>query len=127
MSQLDLVQSKPRPKHLLDQHAEELLAPLPEGWRISAYQVLSDGAFLLSGSIATIKQTGKNKGRPRWTSEHMRMIAIPAKAHQEWLTAWELRTGKCSHCNGTGKVLKSTGINGTIYTPCRDCGGTGSK
>ena len=52
-------------------------------------------------------------------------VVLPKIEYQEWLEKWELDTGFCSQCSGSGFTLASGGASGTFYRKCNKCGGSG--
>lgn len=56
-------------------------------------------------------------------------VALPLMDddHEAWLRQWELKSGKCHVCQGSGKMW--TGWNaesGHRYGPCNRCGESGN-
>lgn len=53
---------------------------------------------------------------------------IESSALDEFKKNWEIETGRCSECEGTGKKIASSSINnGTTYRDCKICGGSGEN
>ena len=64
---------------------------------------------------------GELKGRPKWpnTIEH---VYVRTRDIEESKRLWQVETGKCSECYGSGEVV--CGLP-RVASPCRSCGGTG--
>lgn len=120
---------------LLELHAIEKYA-LPENWSSYRYECFPKTCgetlyYQLTGMVAPPKTKGPNKGRPNWKNGDRNtkfVCIIPVSEHEQWLKTWELKTGKCSGCEGTGKALAQWSvIKGSEYRECSKCKGTGLK
>lgn len=112
-------------KDLLSIHAAELLN-MSDKWRIYSFQSLGEGLspriYKLKGCDAEVSMLGEIK----YTKENTNEIFIPEDTHISWKQQWELQTGNCAECVGTGKVMRSwSSTEGTTYKACTKCGGSG--
>jgi hypothetical protein len=117
--------------NLLIEHAREMLNMPPEwdGYELEAIGGEKTKLLRVVGAVAPIKTRGKNKGSRDWskldkTTE--KTAYFTPEEHQQWVSDWEKKTGKCSYCCGTGKVFaRWNSVTGTEYKPCLKCGSTG--
>lgn len=85
----------------------------------------------VTGAVAPLKTRGKSKGCHNWrkmdkTTEKTAFFT-PAE-HDDWLKAWEQKTGKCANCAGTGETLFRWSVaNGVENKLCGKCSGTGKQ
>ena len=117
---------------LYAEHAKEKYSLSP-AWRIYRWECLPHDAresrFInLTGAVAPNKTTGKHAGQPAWSKRDRTTdvtVTLTLKEHEEWKKEWEARTGKCSNCTGTGKVLESWSVkDGVKYRTCPKCKGS---
>ena len=119
---------------LMETHAREKANMQPE-WRAYKWKCYPQDAsetiyYEITGITAPLKTKGVNKGRPNWDKGDkttLRIVNILVDEHDNWVNEWEKRTGKCSECTGSGKTIKSSGIEGTTYRTCKRCNGTGKS
>lgn len=113
---------------LLETHAREL-AGASEKWSAYEYQCLPPGGetkcYRLKGAVAPLKKSGKAHDWRKKDKATVKEVWITVVEHQEWLKAWEKKTGKCTNCEGEGKTLASASIHGCTYRECSQCKGTG--
>ncbi len=98
---------------------------LPEGWQ---YKVIDKtkgpaGYIWLEGYVSTTYKRGEKKGQPRRTSKQG--LWIKQADIQQYQKEWETLTGKCSQCNGTGKLLQAISPDEEAYKECTACNATG--
>jgi hypothetical protein len=115
-----------------DQHARELYNLRPE-WEAYCWEAKGEkdtGFIVLKGGVYLKKvQRGKNKGRtdhrnPEPGTEAT--LSLSNAAHETWLRHWEVETGHCAKCFGTGLAWAGWHhIKGAAYRPCTTCGATG--
>ena len=101
---------------------------LPDDWKPQIYETLDRGmGFALRGAVPIgTYSRGPRKGRPKWPPRgQLQRVAITADEVRRQRIQWEIETGLCSYCGGSGQQVKSIGINGTTYRECSVCGGTG--
>lgn len=115
---------------LLEVHAREK-AHMTENWEVFRYECFphmgkeSTRYFELEGAVAP----RKGNGRPNWKKRDratQKIIVITIEEHDIWKKEWEIKTGKCSECEGKGEVLESISVyDGVKYRNCNKCLGTG--
>ena len=120
--------------NLMAEHARELVKA-PEGWDVYRWEAIGGSkdtpAKLLrvDGAVAPAKTRGKHKGRPDWEAADQaskRTAYFTPEEHAAWRKQWELRTGKCAECAGTGELFQGWHFElGTTYKTCACCGGLG--
>ena len=78
---------------------------------------------------APLVTKGKNAGRPNWRKATNRQVRIlPHALLESAAEEWSQRTGLCTSCVGDGRSLhRWHHTEGTFWTPCRKCNGTGSR
>jgi hypothetical protein len=97
------------------------------GWALRGKGV---GEYLeVKGAIyKTRLKTGPRKGKINFRSPEAGTecaVSIPALLLQQWKRRWEIETGLCSECQGSGRTLSSMGVSGTKYRTCSKCRGSG--
>ena len=102
---------------------------LPASWQPVIYGCLDRGlGFYLIGAvpIGTFSR-GPRKGQPKFPPKNkLQQVVISADEKKQAQIEWEIETGFCSHCGGSGKQVKSISIKeGTTYRDCVACNGTG--
>jgi hypothetical protein len=74
--------------------------------------------------IGTISR-GPRKGSPKWPKESQRYF-VKWDDFEKLKLDWELETGKCYVCDGTGQELIGSSVSeGDRYRQCKRCGGSG--
>lgn len=117
-----------------DQHALELYN-LPVGWKAYSWAAKGDkgtGFIELKGGVFNKKiERGKNKGKTDYRNPDpgtAATVSLSHKAHKAWLERWEVETGHCAECFGTGLAWASwCSVHGTSFRPCTKCGATGAS
>jgi len=120
---------------MLSEHAREMLGMPPE-WSAYYFKAIGHSSvesntklIQVKGAVAPLITRGKHKGAPNWRKSDKtteREVFFTPGEHDEWCRQWEVRTGKCSKCMGSGKVFARWSITeGTSYKPCSTCNGTG--
>lgn len=83
------------------------------------------------GGVAPPIAKGLRKGEPNWRKmdpSTRREVYLPIEEHKAWVTAWEIKTGLCSRCQGKGETVVSWNIeHGQQWKKCSYCGGTGQS
>lgn len=101
---------------------------LPDDWQPRIYGCLDRGlGFYLRGAvpIGTITR-GPRKGLLKWPPlSQLKQVVITADEVRQTRIQWENETGLCCYCGGSGKTVKSCGIDGTTYRQCLHCNGSG--
>lgn len=88
---------------------------LPEGWTYKVIdKIKSPGYIWLEGYTTTTYKRGERQGKPRKTAKQG--LWIKQTDIETCQKEWEQQTGKCSNCNGTGKLNENN---------CNLCKGTG--
>lgn len=75
------------------------------------------------GAVAPFKTKGPNKGERNWKKMDpatRREVYLPVEEHKAWVAAWEIKTGKCSACQGSGQTLSGG-------KSCPRCSGFGER
>src|SRR3990167_4536208 len=114
-------------KGLWTQHAIEK-AGLPAAWeahRLECFPKMQDTLYVeVSGMVAPLKKNGC----PNWRNGDRsteKTVVITITEHDIWVAGWEIRTGKCSNCEGNGRELYQwDSKTGSEYRPCCKCNGT---
>jgi len=123
---------------LLTLHVREALS-LPPEWHAYAWACLprpQNGQkdwkathFQVNGAVAPLITKGKNKGCHNWAKldkSTLREFVTSIADHERWKSEWEIRTGKCHRCHGTGKTIARVTATEKTYRQCTRCKGTGS-
>lgn len=105
----------------------------PAGWRWFELRAVDNGseggAILIRGVVCTtMYKSGPAKGLPNWTKadNSTEQLHVTTDAELEQLrAAWEIETGKCQACGGTGQRTVSISIDGTRTQMCKRCRGSG--
>jgi hypothetical protein len=86
-----------------------------------------DGFRVKLGDFPPCK-SGPRKGKPNYRKgTNLATRLISDSDVEAWLTRWVATTGKCGTCRGDGQTWAGwSAAEGTRYTACRDCNGTGS-
>lgn len=113
-------------------HARKILG-LPDAWRWISLNAEDDGRgnfyTVMVGAIpdGVCFKSGKRKGEINWKFRHEeRRLLLGHKEHAEFIRAWEVETGKCSKCGGSGQTMvRWTATDGAIDGPCSACAATG--
>lgn len=113
---------------MMDEHARHKLG-MPETWQPYRYEHVDPDIVLITGMVAPLRTSGRDKGYPNFrkgdrTTE--RKTGFSTQEHFQFQRAWELRTGKCANCIGSGKVIAAAHADGTrAYRQCDRCEGSG--
>lgn len=92
-------------------------------WSWYKIEWVGDSAILVGGETALITK-GKNKGKKKWDGADK--VIISEAEYDEAAKQYELSTGKCSSCQGSGQEFKSWNhLTGTDYKTCKRCNGKG--
>ena len=84
-------------------------------WSIYHASCLPEGK-----TTQTYRLRGGVKSGRKWTSQQE--VYITPADHDEWVGAWQTRTGLCPECMGTGEVFASwSKRDGTKMRPCGKC------
>jgi hypothetical protein len=81
------------------------------------------------GACCPLFKTGKRAGKPNWRKKvksTVRTFVVRDSQYESWVADWELTTGKCSRCAGSGKTVAGLSTSGLDYRPCGKCKGTGA-
>ncbi len=98
-------------------------------WKWCHMEVLEPEGYLVELGIPKTYRSGKNKGRDDWRGvKCVRCYVSPKEEHEECLL-YELETGNCYNCEGTGESIVQVSIRrgDTEKRPCCLCGGTGKR
>jgi hypothetical protein len=117
-----------------DQHARELYN-LPASWEAYSWSAKGErdtGFIELNGGVFNKKiERGRNKGKTDFRSPEpgtSATLSLSHAAHKAWLARWEVETGHCAECLGTGLAWAGwCSVYGTSFRPCTKCGATGSS
>ena len=115
----------PRPADR-EQCARELYGLSPD-WHAHTWAAKGDrdnGYTELTGGIVRDRDL---TGEWDWGgSRQENTYAVPEAMYRKWLRSWEIETGKCSTCQGTGQeVVGVSAADGVRHSLCLKCGGTG--
>jgi hypothetical protein len=114
--------------NLLEEHARELLQ-MPQTWgvyRFTCVPQINPTHVHLYGAVAP-DVDGKTDWK-KMDKTSKREVLISHKDHAEWIKQWEVKTGKCAECKGTGKRWIGWGKDtGSRYKPCEHCKATGKQ
>lgn len=120
---------------LLDECARDK-AGMGDDWSPYSYKCLPEHPqetelVEVIGAVAPLKTRGKSKGSHNWDKMDRatkRTVYITLKEHAEWVKAWEVKTGKCATCRGTGQEWCGWGVTtGARYKECTKCQGVGKS
>jgi hypothetical protein len=108
-------------------HARKLLG-LPDEWHWFSLEAKDGGGgrrfTLIKGAIPlrTISR-GPRKGQWDWSQrKDEREVIVSDEEHRAFVAAWELETGKCATCGGSGHTLaRWSSESGAEYRPCWKC------
>ena len=113
---------------MMDEHARHKLG-MPETWHPFRYEHVDPDIVLITGMVAPLCTRGPNKGFPnfrRGDRKTENKTGFSAQEHVQVQRAWELRTGKCANCIGSGKITTAAHANGArAYRECERCKGSG--
>ena len=115
---------------LLSEQASRILK-IP-GWRAYRFECIAGGGMLLRGAVCdeTFKR-GPRKGCTNWGKRDRsteRQLALSASEMAEFERAWEIETGKCHECMGSGQVfLRWSQSEGRMTHDCHRCLGSGVR
>ena len=115
-----------------DQHARELYN-LSSEWQSYKWEAKGEdpnGYLELTGGVFRERYTrGKRKGETHFGKPEpgtLMTLALPDRLQREWTAKWELETGFCSKCEGTGQqVFGWSSQTGTSYRNCPHCNASG--
>ena len=116
---------------LYEVHAREK-AGMPPEWELYSYKCMPPGGpethyMELTGAVVPKVTKGKRAGKPNYAKRDkttVRVVYITPKEHDDWMAAWEKKTGMCSRCTGTGEILQSISVtDGAKYRECPKCKG----
>lgn len=116
-----------------EQHAREKYK-LPSDWQAYSWEAKGDdretGWTVLKGGVYRHKrERGERKGeadfrKPEPGTEAT--LSLANAEHEAWLAQWQVDTGHCSRCRGTGHAFSGWDHKkGTAYRPCTKCNATG--
>ena len=119
---------------LLELHAIEVLK-VPDGWRWFRFERLPKDAresthIQITGAVCTeVFTRGPRKGHKNWSKRDLsteRQVVFSDAEHEKWCEQWEVKTGKCRACAGTGLDWCGwSAKEGNRYRDCRRCNATG--
>lgn len=117
--------------NLFEIHAKEIVE-LPEDWHVYkmdwGYEEIPT-ACTVWGKCAPIARYSDGREEIAWAlgdPATEQKIVLPRKEHEEWVKAWERKTGICVECLGKGTVSHSWSRDtGETRRPCKKCGATG--
>lgn len=104
---------------------------LPADFRFYAWEFLTNGNIevgtKLDGGLCPLKTRGKHKGLPCWPKLTGRQsFVVTNEQAAVYESDYEVETGNCHVCEGSGKVMKSwSREHGRVDQDCRRCGATG--
>lgn len=115
-----------------EQHAREVYS-LGAEWQAYKWEAEGDretGYLVLTGGVFRRRITrGKRKGEVNFKKPEpntLRTLVIPNVLHRAWRAQWQIETGYCAECEGTGQSWAGWGINtGNRYRQCTKCNGSG--
>lgn len=94
---------------------------LPKEWQWAKCEAVH-GGFIVEGNILNISKRGKKtftKPLEKYIITNNDLILCKRD--------YELKTGKCSGCEGAGKICYGwDSVNGHLYRPCEKCKGKGA-
>ena len=103
-----------------------------EDWQPFSFKVIGKNMedTLVTGGIAKIVKTGRNKGKFKWNKDCIETQEIVTQAEYEAeVERYEKETGNCAECLGRGETLNriTKSIEGNTYIPqyktCKRCNG----
>lgn len=104
---------------------------MAKGWRWFHVQVKGSGehsVFLAKGGVdGAVFKSGPRKGKPNPAKRtHVAEIVITCAELDERQGRWEVETGDCHRCGGSGEtVARVHRTEGTTYRRCERCKGGG--
>jgi len=105
--------------------AHAKLKPTDPTFKFLNWQATDDGSNILEGAPTRIVVRGKHKGRAKFNGQKQIVVVTEAE-HKEAELAYEIATGKCSKCIGSGREFaKWDHITGTWFRACSKCTGSG--
>lgn len=94
-------------------------------FRFLGWQATDDGSSILTGAPTRVVARGKSKGRLRYAGQKTVIVVTRAEEDAARLN-YEVTTGYCSNCVGSGRVFKKWNyMTGTTFCECDKCRGTG--
>jgi hypothetical protein len=112
---------------LMEVHGKEKLGGVPNGFEFFFFERLPETGpaqvMKMIGGVAPLKVKGPNKGEPngkKMDPATRREVYLPVEEHKAWVAAWEIKTGKCSGCQGSGKTVSGK-------KECSRCAGSGKR
>lgn len=86
-----------------------------------------DGGFLMKGGIPPLIKSGKRAGEPNWSkATDQRSFLVTFRELDEFVARWEIETGRCSKCQGSGEeVCGWSRDHGAQHRCCSKCSGSG--
>jgi hypothetical protein len=98
----------------------------PDGFQFFCWERIGTDALKLTGCVVTRSYAkGPRKGRPCYNGKRVSVVVTDAEAEAE-RTRYELETGQCGECMGSGQVFRSWSVDeGTKTRPCDVCGASG--
>ena len=120
---------------LLEQCAREK-AGMGADWKPWAFECLPHHPqptelVQVTGAVVPLKTHGKHAGQPDWNKKDkstIRTVYITLKDHAEWVKAWEIKTGLCASCEGSGERIVGWSVTeGCKKRACGKCGATGKS
>ena len=116
-----------------EQNAIEIYG-LPKDWTAFMWKAVGDkettGYTEMEGGVyKTAYASGKNKGSLNYSKPEpgtKAKVVLPCKVHAAWLLQWEVETGHCHQCHGTGRQNWGwSAAKGTRHRACDRCNETG--
>lgn len=99
-------------------------------WHWFSIEAIDPGAVLVEGAVAPLFTRGPRKGRRNWRRKDastIRRFVVSAADADAVRGAWELDTGLCHNCSGSGQEFaRWSKDHGTETRACKRCAGSGN-
>lgn len=126
---LELVDVKPEPElppNWLNVVARKKLGQPPE-WRWCKFEMIGDiHDCVVEGGVPRRLKSGEHKGQLTWRDCSITKCVVTQAEHDQAKADYEVETGKCHDCAGSGMWLSGWGCDtGNRFKPCPRCNVTG--
>lgn len=101
---------------------------LDDSWRWASLEALPHGPPPYTKIKVEMGRFVEGRGGTKVYVKPYVKFTVSVREHDEWCSQWEVRTGKCSECEGGGDVMRSWDISrGEVRVPCGKCKGSGKS